>query len=89
MKRRKFIASSSMGIIAAIPAFDHLSSLDLPYFTTGIKIGEITPTSAVVWARLTSDSIRVADTGKQPNFEYLDETKNEWHDIAYFKSTYK
>ena len=78
-----------MGIIAATPVFEHLSALDLPFFTTGIKIGEITPTSAVVWARLTRDSIRVADTGKQPNFLFLDETKNEWHDIAYFKSTFK
>jgi len=89
MKRRKFIVNSSMGIIAATPVFEHLSALDLPFFTTGIKIGEITPTSAVVWARLTRDSIRVADTGKQPNFLFLDETKNEWHDIAYFKSTFK
>ena len=82
MKRRKFIANSSMGIIAAIPAFDHLSALDLPFFTTGIKIGEITPTSAIVWTRLTRDAIRVADNGKKPEFLYFDETKNEWHDIA-------
>ena len=75
MKRRKFIVNSSMGIIAATPVFEHLSALDLPFFTTGIKIGEITPTSAVVWARLTSDAIRVADTGNQPDFLYLDEEK--------------
>jgi len=89
MKRRKFIVNSSLGIMASLPAFDQLSALDKPNFTTGIKIGEVTATSAIVWARLTNDAKRVADSGKLPKFLYLDEATNEWHDVAYFKSTYK
>ncbi|MEY2647667.1 MAG: hypothetical protein RL282_380 [Bacteroidota bacterium] len=89
MKRRKFIVNSSLGIMATLPALDQLAALDLPYFTTGIKIGEVGSTSAVVWARLTKEPIRVPDRGKLPKFLYLDEANNEWHDIPYFKSKYK
>ena len=89
MKRRKFIVNSSLGIMASLPAFDQLSTLDKPNFRTGIKIGEVTSTSAVVWARLTNDAKRTADSGKLPQFLYLDDENNEWHDIAYFKSKYK
>jgi alkaline phosphatase D len=33
---------------------------DGPYFGTGIKIGEVTQTSAIIWTRLTEDSVRVS-----------------------------
>jgi alkaline phosphatase D len=89
MKRRKFIIQSSVGMMAAMPAIKNLSILDTPFFTTGIKIGEITPTSAVVWARLTQDSIRVKDAGIHPMILYWDDVVNEWHDTAYFDKKYK
>ena len=89
MRRRKFITNSSFGLLGSIPSVQLLASLDTPFFTTGIKIGEVTPTAAIVWARLTMDPIRIADTGKVPSFLYLDEGKNEWHDVDYFKTTYK
>jgi len=48
MKRRKFIIHSSLGMLATIPSMDLSAILDVPYFTTGIKIGEISPTSAII-----------------------------------------
>lgn len=78
-----------MGILGSMSSFQLLSAFDTPYFATGIKIGEITPTAAIVWTRLTVDSIRVTNKGKVPSFLYLDEVKNEWHDVDYFKATYK
>jgi alkaline phosphatase D len=89
MKRRKFIIQSSVGMMAAFPAMKNLSILDTPFFTTGIKIGEITPTSAVVWARLTANETRVKDTGIRPSILYWDDAVNEWHDTSYFDKKYK
>ena len=89
MKRRKFIVNSSLGLMASLPALDQLAALDRPYFATGIKIGEVGPSSAIVWARLTKDPKRVPDNGTLPSFLYLDETNNEWHDIPYFKTKFK
>jgi len=89
MKRRKFIIQTSVGMIAAFPAMKNLSVLDTPFFTTGIKIGEITATSAIVWARLTVNDSRVKDTGIHPTILYWDDLVNEWHDTSYFDRKYK
>ncbi len=43
-----------------------------PFFTTGIKIGEVTPNQAIVWARLTRDPIRVPDSAPVPVILYKD-----------------
>lgn len=41
-----------------------------PFFATGIKIGEVTPTSAVVWVRLTRDERPVRKDGPMPRIVY-------------------
>lgn len=41
-----------------------------PYFATGIKIGEVTPTSAIVWARLTRDAAHVPADAPVPRIVY-------------------
>ena len=76
-------------MMATMPVIKKLSILDTPYFTTGIKIGEVTSSSVVVWARLTADAIRVKDTGILPKIFYWDDLQNEWHDTAYFVKKYK
>ena len=45
---------------------------DAPYQTTGIKIGEVTDDSAIVWARLTRDSQRVGAESPMPRILYRD-----------------
>lgn len=60
-----------------------------PFFTTGIKIGEITATSAIVWARLTANEFRVKDTGIHPTVLYWDDLVNEWHEASYFDKNIK
>ena len=56
MKRRKFIYQASIGVGGLLPVFKKVNSFVLgtgPFLATGIKIGEITSTEAIVWARLT------------------------------------
>lgn len=76
-------------MMASLSSFEKLSAPNNPYFTTGIKIGEVGSASAIVWVRLTQEPVRVPDRGKLPTFLYLDESNNEWQDIPYFKSKYK
>ncbi|MEK7996577.1 MAG: hypothetical protein AAB403_22475, partial [Planctomycetota bacterium] len=43
-----------------------------PYQTTGIKIGEVTDNSAIVWTRLTRDSQRLGTEAPMPEVRYRD-----------------
>jgi alkaline phosphatase D len=88
MKRRKFIIQSSLGMLATLPSM-HLSGiLDTPYFTTGIKIGEISSNTAIIWARLAQREVRVKDKGILPTILYWDDLVNEWHNEDYFSKKY-
>ncbi len=46
--------------------------IDGPYFATGIKIGEVTQTDAIVWARLTENPARVGNDAPMPDVRYKD-----------------
>ena len=88
LKRRKFIIQRSLGMLATLPSM-HLSGiLDTPYFTTGIKIGEISSNTAIIWARLTQREVRVKDKGILPTILYWDDLVNEWHNKDYFSKKY-
>lgn len=41
-----------------------------PYLATGIKIGEVTQTEAIVWVRLTKTTYRVGNDAPMPKFWY-------------------
>ncbi|MCD6353994.1 MAG: alkaline phosphatase D family protein [Prolixibacteraceae bacterium] len=43
-----------------------------PYLATGIKIGEVTQTNAIVWVRLTKNAVRVGNNAPMPNVKYKD-----------------
>ncbi len=49
-----------------------------PYQATGLKIGEVTATEALVWTRLTRSPERVGDEAQMPEFFYRDPTLNSW-----------
>lgn len=77
--RRKFLkdisissAALAIGIKDNQPLFpaDEFSKGKGPFLTTGIKIGEVTNNSAIVWARLTRDAKRVTDDAPQPVILY-------------------
>lgn len=58
-------------------AFIFLSScqsaqVDGPYFATGIKIGEVTQTEAIVWIRLTENPERIGNDAPMPDVKYKD-----------------
>jgi len=92
MQRRKFIQQSSLGAVAAMPMVQAMTDTmmkDIPYFTTGIKMGEISSNEAVVWARLTKAAVRVMDKKVLPTSMYLDDSNNEWHPLDYFSKKYK
>jgi alkaline phosphatase D len=92
MQRRKFIQQGTLGVVAAMPMVQAMTDnmmKDIPYFTTGIKMGEISSNEAVVWARLTKAAVRVADKKVLPKSMYLDDSNNEWHTVDYFSKKYK
>lgn len=92
MKRRKFILQTSAGLLALTPALSKISASPLaaaPFLTTGIKIGEVDETSAIVWTRLTRDAVRIENKHAVPGMLYLDEAVGEWHPIPYFKEKYR
>jgi len=48
------------------------AQLDGPYFATGIKIGEVTQTEAIVWVRLTENLERIGNDSLMPDVKYKD-----------------
>lgn len=48
-----------------------------PYFATGIKIGEVAPTRAIVWVRLTESPTRVGIEAPLPTVLYRDADTGE------------
>jgi alkaline phosphatase D len=92
MKRRKFIQQSSIGLLGTLAVTKHLqpeTNTASPFFATGIKTGEITSHSAIVWARLTREFARINAPQKVPHSVYFDELTGEWHTVDYFKEKYK
>jgi phosphodiesterase/alkaline phosphatase D-like protein len=78
MKRRKFIYQTSMGLGGLLPIVNSLNAMNVqegPYFSTGIKIGELTSNEAVIWVRLTKDVKPVGKQAPVPTVLYLDEKK--------------
>ena len=48
-----------------------------PFLATGIKIGEVTQTTAIVWVRLTENSERIGNDAPMPDFKYEDPETGE------------
>jgi alkaline phosphatase D len=48
-----------------------------PYLATGIKIGEVSQTTAIVWVRLTEDPERVGNDAPMPTVKYIDPENGE------------
>ena len=77
--RRKFLRDVSLGSAAiavgvkanaASSPFAVPEKTNGPYLTTGIKIGEVSDTRAIVWARLTQNRERVSDDAPEPTILY-------------------
>ena len=49
-----------------------------PFLATGVKVGEVTDTSAIIWTRLTANPTRVGSEAKMPVVEYKDPETGEW-----------
>lgn len=48
-----------------------------PYLATGIKIGEVTQTEALVWVRLTDSPVRIGNDAPMPDVRYQDPESGE------------
>jgi alkaline phosphatase D len=48
------------------------TQIDGPYLATGIKIGEVTQTDAIVWVRLTKNASRIGNDAEKPDVKYKD-----------------
>lgn len=53
------------------------TSVDGPWLATGIKIGEVTQTEAIVWVRLTQNPQRVGNDAPMPDVNYKDPETGE------------
>ena len=62
-----------MGIFMACS----LTTTEGPYLATGIKIGEVSQTEAIVWVRLTEDPQRVGKDAPMPEVRYKDRETGE------------
>ncbi|MCC6155192.1 MAG: alkaline phosphatase D family protein, partial [Candidatus Hydrogenedentes bacterium] len=49
-----------------------VSLADVPYMATGVKVGEVTETSAIIWTRLTEGEHRVGPDAPTPIVNYRD-----------------
>lgn len=54
-----------------------------PYQATGLKIGEVTATEALVWTRLTRSPERVGDEAQMPEFIYRNPDTGELEDVVW------
>ena len=48
------------------------------YQASGIKIGEVTDSSVIIWTRLTKDSVKVGDDRPKPGYQYFDPDSAKW-----------
>lgn len=48
-----------------------------PFFANGIKIGEVSDHEAIIWVRLTKDSVR-CNSPQMPDVTYFDQESNSW-----------
>src|SRR5665647_3169476 len=85
--RRKFIKDLSLSSAAIaigvnnknkILPFDFLKNTNGPFMATGIKIGEVSSTAAIIWTRLTKSPVRVSDDAPQPTILYKNPTTGEF-----------
>lgn len=85
--RRKFIKELSFGsaaIALGVSSKNDLLSFDAAqagrgaYMATGIKIGEVSSTEAIIWARLTKNLQRVNDEAPEPVILYKNEKTGEF-----------
>lgn len=53
------------------------NTIEGPYLATGIKIGEVTQSEAIVWVRLTENPVRVGNDAPMPEFLYKDPETGE------------
>lgn len=53
------------------------SATEGPYMATGIKIGEVSQTEAIVWVRLTENSARIGNDAPMPDVKYIDPETGE------------
>ena len=92
MKRRKFIYQTSAGLSGLLPVIKQFKGIELsdgPFFSTGIKIGEVTGSSAIIWLRLTGNRQPAGRRSPVPRVAYFDEATGNWHPRKYFKEKYK
>jgi alkaline phosphatase D len=85
--RRKFIKDLSIGSAAIaigmgnkneFLSFEFDKTSAGPFMATGIKIGEVSTTEAIIWTRLTKDAVRVSDDAPQPTILYKNEQTGEF-----------
>ncbi|WP_202552067.1 alkaline phosphatase D family protein [Ginsengibacter hankyongi] len=85
--RRKFIRDLSLSSAAIaigvnnnnkISPFDFLKNSNGPFMATGIKIGEVSSTAAIIWTRLTKSPVRVTDDAPQPTILYKNPTTGKF-----------
>ncbi len=77
--RRNFIGTATtLAATAALASQTGIAAAYTgPYMATGVKIGEVTGTSAIVWTRLTRAEHRIAADAPIPTVKYRDSKTGE------------
>ena len=66
-----------MGILLASVLVFGAVAAEGPYMATGIKIGEVKSTEALVWVRLTKNPVRMPEGSGMPTVLYKDPDTGE------------
>jgi alkaline phosphatase D len=67
----KIFKISLLTLLMAIVTSCSTTSTKGPYLATGIKIGEVSQTDAIIWVRLTKNAERVGNDAPMPTFIYI------------------
>lgn len=74
---KRIFLFTNLFMLPFVGIFATASAGEGPYLATGIKIGEVTQSEAIVWARLTSTPQRVGNDAPMPDIRYRDEKTGE------------
>ena len=79
MFKKIWFGFAVMAFVAFISSFN-IQKREGPYMATGIKIGEVTSNSAIIWMRLTKNQERI-NNGPSPIITYKNDNTGKWSEI--------
>jgi alkaline phosphatase D len=78
--KRTFVPVLAFLLPGILSSFVYAAEPGPPHQATGVKVGEVTHESAIIWVRLTAIPERIGAEGGRPIIEYWDEESGQWEE---------